>query len=200
MEVKDAAGVLADLDRTIGMFVPTRLALPLGGVFVLALRLPRVERSIEIPMLVMGRRVPRGGSLLSGGVNCRPADPRHPMLEVLREVVAGRVVDLEARIVEQSRTPCSATYHTTADANADLRALLEGPTAIPVDTLLERGERAVLTVASQEHGVLLTPHVLVRTLHDRDGERLATLELLDNRQRTIVNTYLIGTALTVRRA
>jgi hypothetical protein len=195
LEVKDTASVIRELDLTGSLFVPTRLPLPLGAVFILALRLPRVVRAAEVPMLVLGRRVPRGGSMLSGGVISRPADPDHPILLMLREVAAGRVIDLEARIADQTRTATSTTYLSTADAAADLRALLEGPTQIAVDSRVARDDRAVLTVASHEHGVLVAPHVLVRAVHDASGERLATLELLDDKSRQLVRDFLARVAV-----
>lgn len=190
LEVKDAAVVLRELELSGSLFVPTRLPLPLGAVFLLALRLPNVARSAEIPMLVLGRRVPRGGSMLSGGVICRPADPDHAILNLLRDVVAGRVVDLEARILEQQRVATSATFHSTADAASELSALLEGAAQIAVDAPVSRGDRAILTVASQEHGVLVAPHVLVRVVHDRNGERIASVELLDDASRLLVQQFL----------
>jgi hypothetical protein len=71
-----------------------------------------------------------------------------------------------------------------------MRALLDGPSQIAVDTAVNRGDRAVLTVASHEHGVLAAPHVLVRAVHQASGERLATLELLDERSREIVRQLI----------
>lgn len=200
LEVKEVAPLLEALDRDGTLFVPTRLALPLGALFVLALRLPRAGRSMEIPMLVLGRRVPRGGSMLSGGVSCRPADPAHPMLMLLREVAAGRVVDLEARILEQTRVSTSATFHTTAEALAEMRALLDGPAQIPVDAPVARGDRAILTVASHEHGVLVAPHVLVRAVHDRGAERIASMEILDAKSRSAIVQLLAGRGPSMRRA
>ena len=122
------------------------------------------------------------------------------MLVLLREVAAGRVVDLEARILEQSRVPTSATFHSTEDAAQELRALLEGPSQIAIDAPVSRGERAILTVASQEHGVLVSPHVLVRAVHDRDGERLASVELLDDQSRAEVTQFLARLQGGLRRA
>src|SRR5437764_668366 len=70
LEVRDTNAVVAALHDDVGggLFVPTRLPLQLGDVFILAVRLRNVSRSIELPMLVHGRRVPRNGSILSGGV------------------------------------------------------------------------------------------------------------------------------------
>jgi hypothetical protein len=201
LDVKDAREVLAAIDDGTGLFVPTRLGLALGSVFVLALRLPKVSRAVEIPMLVLGRRLPRGGSLLSAGVTCKPPDPHHPMLVVLREVAGGKVVDLEARIQEGTRVPASTTHHTTADVLRELHALLEGPAQISLDTTaVQRGDRVALTFASHEHGVLLTAHVLVKSIHARADERVATVELLDGKQREVVIGFITRIASKLQRA
>src|SRR4051812_5732490 len=104
LEIQDASTLVHDLDPLSGrgFFVPTRLPLALNNVFILCLRFQGVSREMELPMIVVGRRPPRsGGSMLSGGVVAKLADADNAMFELLREVAAGRVSDLEARIQQQ---------------------------------------------------------------------------------------------------
>jgi len=49
-----------------------------------------ISRSVEVPVLVVGRRVPRGGSLLSAGVVAKLANGECPMFALLREVAAAQ--------------------------------------------------------------------------------------------------------------
>jgi hypothetical protein len=185
LDVKDAAPVVADLEGGRGLFVPTRLPLALNTLFLLAVRLRGTQRSIELPCVVIGRRVPRGGSLLSAGVIARLADPEDPMFALLREVTAGRVVDLEARIQEQTRVPARAVFATTSDALDELVALRDGPAHLPLDRAVQRNDRLALTVLSDEDGVLATPHVVVRSIHVQDGRRACVASLLEGQERVL---------------
>src|SRR6476620_869948 len=94
LELRDPTPLVDDLEAGNGLFVPTRLSLGLGDVFLLAVRLRTASRAVELPMIVVGRRVPRNGSLLSAGVLAMLADPNDAMFALLREVARGRVVDL----------------------------------------------------------------------------------------------------------
>ena len=201
LEVRDPAALMEDLDSGRGLFVPTRLPLALNSLFVLGVRLRNVSRTLDLPMLVVGRRVPRGGSLLSAGVIAKIADPMSPMLAILREVAAGRLVDLESRLQEQVRVAVKSSFASTAEAVVELRALLEDDnTLFPVDRLVQRGDRLALAVTSDEQGLLVTPHVLVKSVHNIDGRRGCHAALLDDAGRTLVEQFLVRAAHRTARA
>lgn len=199
LEVRDPIVVVDDLGSGRGLFVPTRLPLALNTLFLLAVRLRSASRPIEIPVVAIGRRVPRGGSLLSAGVVARLADADCAMFALLKDVAAGRVVDLEARIQEQQRVPVRAQFTTTSEATGELRALLDGPTHFPVDQLVQRGDRLSLTVASDEDGPLVTPQVLVKAVHTVDGRRGCLATLLEG-QRDLVEQFLLRSTTRIARA
>lgn len=199
LEVRDASAVVDDLGSGRALFVPTRLPLALNTQFLLAVRLRSASRAIELPVTVVGRRVPRGGSLLSAGVIVRLADPLSPMFELLRDVAAGRVVDLESRLQEQARVPARAQFMTTAEAACELRALLEAATHFPVDQLVQREDRLALTVASDEEGPLVTVHVLVKGVHVVDGRRGCLAALLPG-QAPVVEQFLASSTNKIARA
>lgn len=190
LEVRDAAALVDDL--TSGkLFVPTRLPLALNATFTLGVRLRNVTRTLDLPMIVIGRRVPRGGSLLNGGVIAQVAVKDSPILDILREVASGRLVDLEARLQEQVRVEAVAAFATTAEAITELAALLdEGSAQFPLDQLVQRGDRLALTVRSEEEGVLVVPHVLVKSVHTLDGRRGCQAVLLDAAGRALVEQFL----------
>lgn len=190
LELKEVGPLIDDLESGVGLFVPTRLALPLGSIFVLAVRLQNTTRAVELPMQVVGRRAPRGGSVLAAGVIAKLADPNDAMFELLIEVARGRVVDLEARIQERTRIPAHSRFTTTAEALCELRALLEGPAQMPLDRLVARGDRLALTVYSDEDGKLGVPHVVVRSVGVHDGMRSASVELFDAPGRATVEALL----------
>ena len=62
--------VLVDgLDNKAGLFVATRLPLNLGDAITLAVSLPETARAVELPVVVTGRRLPRGAQrLLASGI------------------------------------------------------------------------------------------------------------------------------------
>ncbi len=190
LEIKDPLEVAGGLARANGLFVPTRLNLPLSSVFVLALRLPNVARSIDIASLVLGRRVPRGSTLMSAGVFARPCDLNDPMVHLLSDVASGHVVDLESRIQEQTRVPVTLSYRTTTEALLDLVALAQEGAQVPIGPDIARGHRLALTFVSLDGGVLTTPHVVVRSVHARQDERSATVELIDATQRATLLAWL----------
>ena len=191
LELKDPSPLVDDLEAGNGLFVPTRLALGLGDLFLLAVRLRNASHAVELPMIVVGRRVPRNGSLLSAGVLAKLADDDNAMFALLREVARGRVVDLEARMQEQLRIPAHARFSTDVEALTELRALLESASQMPLDRLVARGDRLALTVASDESGALCTPHVVVRGVGVHDGMRSASVELIDERGRLLISRLLL---------
>lgn len=196
LEVRDPSVLVADIDGQRPLFVPTRLPIPLGTLFILAVRIGSVGRAIELPMRVVGRRLPRGGSRLSAGVLAQLVDHDSPMLALLREVVAGRVVDLEARIQLQQRLPARACYSTREEVRAELRALLAHDEAqVPVDRLVQRGDRLALSFVAGDEGVLLTANVLVRSVHTLNGRRTCLVRLLDDEERGVLSAMLTDSAL-----
>lgn len=196
LEVRDPSALVADIDGQRPLFVPTRLPIPLGTLFILAVRLDTVGRAIELPMRVVGRRLPRGGSRLSAGVLAQLVDQDSPMLALLREVVAGRVVDLEARIQQQQRLPARACYGTREEVRAELRALLAHDEAqVPVDRLVQRGDRLALSFVAGDEGVLVTANVLVRSVHTLNGRRTCLVRLLDDDERGVLSAMLTDSAL-----
>lgn len=192
LEVQDAARFLDELDGGGGTFVPTRMPVSLGDRFVLAVRLHGSARAVELPVRVLGRRVARGAhGPLSSGVLVKLEDPAHPMAALLREVVAGRVVDLERRIQESARLPARAVFPSVDDALAELEALAtDGAGQLPVVEPVSRGDRLAVTVSAESTGPLLSFHVLVRSLIQRDGARAALVEPVDDANRRAVDAFL----------
>lgn len=196
LEVRDPAALVADIDTDRPIFVPTRLPVPLGALFMLAIRLESVGRAIELPMRVVGRRLPRGGSLLSAGVLAQLVDPSTPMMALLREVVAGRVVDLEARIQLQQRIPARACFASAGEVYAELRALLDhGEAQVPVDRLVQRGDRLALAFMAAGDDATVTINVMVRSVHTHSGRRTCLVRLLDDHARTVLAAALATNAL-----
>ncbi len=191
LEVRDPAALVADVDAQRPVFVPTRLPVALGALFILAIRLDSVGRAIELPMRVVGRRLPRGGSRLSAGVLAQLVDPAHPMLALLREVVAGRVVDLEARIQQQQRVPARACFASRDEALIELRALADHDEAqVPIDRLVQRGDRLALSFVAGDEGVAATVNVLVRSVHTHSGRRTCLVRVLDDDARAVLGALL----------
>lgn len=204
LEVDDAAAVAADVERAL--FVPTRLPWQLGEHLILGLRMPGhkgAKRALEIPVAVVGRRPARTGSLLSAGVLVKLADPADPLVEVLREIAAGRVVDLEARLQERLRLPARVRYPTRDEACAELLGLLGDDGALlDVQASFARGDRLLLTVeiggpvgtqSSSDDGVVsvaLTVSVLVRRLQQNDGKNGVVAVALDDAARARITAFL----------
>lgn len=188
LEVHQPKTVIAELGDSL--FVPTRLPWQLGDLIELGLRLPRVSRSLDIPVVVIGRRLPRPGSLLSAGVVVRAFNPNHPVLEILRDVVAGTVVDLEARLQERLRLPATTGYVSVHEARIDLAGLLEEDgVAIALDAPAIRGDRLALDVVVGEH-VVCSLHVLVKRLQVQNAQSLAVVVALDDTARGTLVRFL----------
>lgn len=198
LEVDDVAGVANDVERSL--FVPTRLTLELGEHLVLGLRLPHAKRALELPVVVVGRRLPRSGSLLSAGVMVKLADPQHPLFEVLREVAAGRVVDLEARLQERLRFPARVRFASVDEARADLLGLVgEDGAILNVAEVFVRGDRLALDV-DVKGVVVATFNVLVRTLLTNEGKTQIVATALDEAARVAVGAFLNNEDVGSRRA
>jgi hypothetical protein len=183
LEVADPRAVIGDLSREL--FVPTRLAFHLGEVIELSLRLKRVSRPLDVPVIVIGRRLPRPGSLLSAGVIVRAADRNHPVLEILQDVVSGAVVDLEARLQERLRLPARVVFSSVDEARAELPAMLEEGAALALDAPAVRGDRLALDVVV-DGVVILQLHALVRRLQlQQDGTACVVTALDDDARDTL---------------
>ncbi len=188
IEVQTPQTVTADLGESL--FVPTRLPWQLGDLIELGLRLPRVSRSLDIPVVVIGRRLPRPGSLLSAGVVVRAFNPHHPVLEILRDVVAGTVVDLEARLRERLRLPASTTFRSMHEARLELAGLLEEDgAAVALEAPAIRGERLALDVIVDGDNVL-SLHVLVKRIQIESSQTMAVVVALDDTARATLVRFL----------
>ncbi|MDP2341246.1 MAG: hypothetical protein Q8O67_09825 [Deltaproteobacteria bacterium] len=191
LEVADPVPVAAAVEHAL--FVPTRMSCQLGDELILALRLSNAKRALELPVTVVGRRPPRSGSLLSAGVLVRLSDPNHPLVEVLHELAAGRVVDLEARLQERLRLPAKVTFRDRDDAAGELLGLLgEDGATLPVTEPFARGDRLALDVVV-DAGVVLTVNVLVRRLQTQDGRGAIVATALDDAARSVLGAFLDDT-------
>ncbi len=198
LEVDDAAAVANDVERSL--FVPTRLTLELGEHLLLGLRLPHAKRALELPVVVVGRRLPRSGSLLSAGVMVKLSDAQHPLFEILRDFASGRVVDLEARLQERLRFPAKVRFSTLDDARADLLGLVgEDGAILNVAEVFVRGDRLALDV-DVKGVVVVTVNVLVRTLLTNEGKTQIVATALDDAARVVVGAFLNGEVSSTKRA
>ena len=187
LEVADPRAVVGDLGREL--FVPTRLAFHLGEVIELSLRLKRVSRPLDVPVIVIGRRLPRPGSLLSAGVIVRAADKKHPVLEILQDVISGAVVDLEARLLERLRLPARVVFTSVEEVRAELAAMLEDGAALSLDAPAVRGDRLALDVVV-DGAIVLQLHALVRRLQLQQDGTVCVVTALDDAARDALARFL----------
>lgn len=198
LEVDDAVSVAVDVEH--GLFVPTRLPLQLGDHLILGLRLPHTKRAIELPVVVVGRRPPKSGSLLSAGVLVRLSDLQHPLVEVLREVASGRVIDLEARLQERLRYPARIDFRDRVEANHELLGLLgEDGAVLPINQSFVHGDRLLLDVVIGGR-VVFSVAVLVRRLQTNDNQLSVIITALDEPARAIVGAFLNDEAVDSNRS
>jgi hypothetical protein len=195
LEVSDPVDVVKDLSREL--FVPTRLPFQLGEVIELSLRLKRVSRPLDVPVIVIGRRLPRPGSLLSAGVIVRAANRSHPVLEILQDVIEGSVVDLEARLQERLRLPARVIFASLDEARSELAGLLEDGVALDLDAPAVRGDRLALEVVVGG-SVVLNLHTLVHRLQLQRDTTACVLTVLEE-SRAALNQFLRRTEETRRR-
>lgn len=195
LEVGDPKTVVGDLAREL--FVPTRLPFNLGEVIELSLRLKRVSRPLDIPVIVIGRRLPRPGSLLSAGVIVRAADAQHPVLEILRDVISGSIVDLEGRLQERLRLPARVVFASFDEARAELAAMLDDGAALHLDAPAVRGDRLALDVVVGE--TVLQVHALVRRLQLQEDSTTCVVTVLDDAAREALLRFIRQGALAADR-
>lgn len=194
LPVSDPARFVEDIASSQGAFVPTRLPLALGEHLVVSVRLKRVQRPIELPVVVLGRRAPRGArGSLSAGVVVRLTDEGHPMVALLREVAGGRVVDLEERIREHARTHLTSRFPSLAELRRELQLLLDGEAAmVPLHDVVHPGDRLVVTAGTADDPRALTFHLLVKGLANHDEQRACRGVLFDDDSRRAVLDFLAG--------
>ena len=149
LEVREAAAVVRDLAD--GLFVRNGLGLVMGERLLLALRLPRLGRALEVPVIVVGRRVHRPGTMLSAGVVVRAVDVDHPVLVALREAVASAGdgsdggVNID-HLLRALRLPARVAFATLGDAARALLPVIDGEGAIDVGLGFLRGDRLAIDV------------------------------------------------------
>ena len=187
LEVADPRAVVGALGREL--FVPTRLAFHLGEIIELSLRLKRVSRPLDVPVIVIGRRLPRPGSLLSAGVIVRAADKKHPVLEILQDVVSGAVVDLEARLQERLRLPARVVFTSVQEVQAELAPMLEEGAALTLSAPAVRGDRLALDVVV-DGAIVLQLHALVRRLQLHQDGTACVVTALDAAARDALARFL----------
>lgn len=196
LEVGDPRAVVGDLAREL--FVPTRLPFTLGEVIELSLRLKRVSRPLDIPVIVIGRRLPRPGSLLSAGVIVRAANARHPVLEILQDVVSGAIVNLEARLQERLRLPARVVFSSLNEARVELGAMLDDGAALALDAPAVRGDRLALDVIVAGETVLRLD-ALVRRLQLQEDITACVVIALDDAARAGLLRFLPLSAIAADR-
>ncbi len=217
LEVDDLGAVASDVERAL--FVPTRLPWQLGEELLLGLRMSGpggAPRSLELPVVVVGRRPPRSGGLLSAGVLVRVADAAHPNVAALKILVAGRADDAAVRLQERLRLPARVRFANRDDACAELARLLDDDGALlEVDAPFVRGDRLVLRVdigpalavdtrndAHNDDGVApvagLTVAVHVRRLQQSDGKHAVVAVAIDDAARAVVVRFLQGGTFATR--
>lgn len=173
-----------------GVFVPTRLDLELGEIFVLEARLKDVGRPLSLPVRVLGRRVPRGAQgILSAGVIVQLADPYHPTARLLADLAQGSVVDLVGRLRERLRIDCVASFASEEDLRTTLELILEGSdqAVVTLDHPAQPRDRLRLRVVGptlpraevievEVRGVILRDNlrqVRVRPIDEASAQRIA---------------------------
>jgi Tfp pilus assembly protein PilZ len=198
LAVSDPGAVAAELAG--GLFVPTRLNFTLGEVVDLSLRLPHLSRPLDVPAVIVGRRPPRTGSVLSAGVVVRAADRHHPVLEILLDVVDGTMVDLETRLQQRLRLPARVTFATAADARAELACMLDPHGAtLNLDAPAVRGDRLALAVVVNG-AVVLTVPALVRRLQLQEQTTSCVVVPLDDEARDLLVRFLRASDVVGRQA
>jgi len=157
LEVREPTRFVEELAS--GLFVSTRLALSLGDELTLALHLPERPGPLEVPVVVVGRRLPRGASMLSAGVVVRAVSMAHPSVQ---QLAAGTAPRRAAR----------AIFATWDDAGVQLAEVLgEEGAAWQLGDEFRRGDRLAVEVVVGAR-VVGRVHLRVRRLHrDPDGVR-----------------------------
>ena len=191
LEVREAATVVDALAD--GLFVRNGLGLVMGERLLLALRVQRLGRALEVPVVVVGRRVHRPGTLIGAGVVVRAVDVDHPVLTALRAALKGSAdasgnagaVDVDVNVdvdvlLGALRLPARAAFASVDDAARTLRALLDdGEVALDLGLGFFRGDRLVLDVVAGGAVAVAGVAVVVRGVRIVDDRALTVVGVGD---------------------
>lgn len=202
VRVKDCRQLLLDLESPRGAFLKTRASVPLGQAAMAVVKVPEAMDPVEIPIFVTGRRVRRDANKnLTPGIVARLADERCAAVELLRDIVSGRVVDLSARRFRGQRKPVTSMFATLQDLRRQLQALMLGRAGFFVlDAPVHMGEALLLTCVVPASMLALTFTVRVKGVSHYEHDFGVRAELLDPEYRARVDSFLRRTAWDTRHA
>jgi hypothetical protein len=159
----DDAHVL-DLQRSF--FVPTRLAVRLGDRLTLGVRFRNCQRPLDVPVVVIGRRLQSGAGLLCAGVMVQLV-PEPALLELFRDIALGHVTWGRVAPRPQPARVELADRHEAREALQDL--LSADGAALLLAEGFARGDRLALDVVVDGRR-LGTVNVSVRRIQVQDEE------------------------------
>lgn len=202
VRVKDCRQFLQDLESPRGAFLKTRAPVSLGQAAIAVVKLPEVLDPVEIPILVAGRRVRRDAEKNSSpGIVARVTDESCAAVELLRDIVHGRVVDLSARRWRGQRKPVTSVFASLQDLRRQLQGLMLGrPGFFVLDAPVHIGEALLLTCVVPASMLALTFTVRVRGVSHYEHDFGVRAELLDPEYRARVDSFLRRTAWDARHA
>jgi hypothetical protein len=183
LEVRGTAAIVRDLGT--GLFVRNGLGLVMGEQLLLALRLPRLGRALDVPVVVVGRRAHRPGAVLSAGVVVRAVDVDHPVLVALRAALVpcaqGVEHDIDVDLLARRLLlPARVAFASVDDAVATLRPVLDGDGAIDVGLGFVRGDRLALDVVVGASALVTAVPVVVRGIRIVDEDALTVVGPADD--------------------
>jgi hypothetical protein len=192
VRVEDPPEFLRELECARGVFLRTRAPVRLGQAAVAVLKLPEVERPIELPVLIAGRRVRRGGDGRTvPGIVARPTDQSAGALELFRDAVAGRFGGLGAEQWRGHRRPTTSVFASVQELHARLRALLVGRGGtFLLDTPVRPGEALLLTCVVPASMLAITFTARVRRVSHYEHDYGCHAELLDPEYRGRLEAFL----------
>lgn len=202
VRVKDCRQFLQELESPRGAFLKTRAPVQLGQAAIAVVKLPEVLDPVEIPILVSGRRVRRDADKnVSPGIVARLTDESCAAIELLRDIISGRVVDLASRRWRGQRKPVTSSFATLQDLRRQLQGLMLGrPAFFVLDTPVHMGEALLLTSVVPASMLALTFTVRVRGVSHYEHDFGVRAELLDPEYRARIDTFLRRTAWDARHA
>lgn len=202
VRVKDCRQFLQELESPRGAFLKTRAPVQLGQAAIAVVKLPEVLDPVEIPILVSGRRVRRDADKnVSPGIVARLTDESCAAVELLRDIISGRVVDLASRRWRGQRKPVTSSFATLQDLRRQLQGLMLGrPAFFVLDTPVHMGEALLLTSVVPASMLALTFTVRVRGVSHYEHDFGVRAELLDPEYRARIDTFLRRTAWDARHA
>lgn len=202
VRVKDCRQFLQDLESPRGAFLKTRAPVPLGQAAIAVVTLPEVSEPVEIPILIAGRRVRRDAEKnLSPGIVARMTDESCAAVELLRDIVNGRVVDLGARRWRGQRKPVTSVFASLQDLRRQLQGLMLGRSGFFIlDAPVHMGEALLLTCVVPSSMLALTFTLRVRGVSHYEHDFGVRAELLDPEYRSRLDSFLRRTAWDARQA